>query len=264
LTIDPYFIEPSILGLSTYVIAFCHQRKAIRAFKIDHIMGEVTITSDSYEIPPTFNANDYLSSAWDIYTSEDLKISGVEEEVKLCFSPKVGETVRETLWHPSQVTEIQADGSMIMTLRVRNTFSFRTWIMRWEKEVEVLAPRALRNEIGNIARSLADVYRNVRTKRKVASKEQNKINSLPEQSSPIANEKWQRIAELLPSRAPTGRPRLNDLKIISGILYQRRNRVRWSDIPRAYGAPTTCYSRFRVYQRLGIWDKIEEILLAPK
>jgi predicted DNA-binding transcriptional regulator YafY len=265
LTIDPYFIEPSILGLSSYIIAYCHLRKAIRAFKIDHIIGDVTITSDTYEIPATFNANEYLSSAWDIYTSEDLKTSGIVQEVKLRFSPKVGETVKETLWHPSQVTEIQADGSMIMTLKVRSTYSFRTWIMRWEKEVEVLAPRALRNEIGSIVRSLADVYRDVKAKRKVvSSKEQNKINLPPEQSSHITNEKWQRIAEFLPSRASTGRPRLNDLKIISGILYQRRNHIRWSDIPRAYGAPTTCYSRFKVYQRLGIWDQIEEILLAPK
>jgi predicted DNA-binding transcriptional regulator YafY len=105
--IEPYFIEPSISGLSSYVVAYCHLKNVIRAFKIDHIAGEVVISPETYEIPSNFNVNDYISSAWDIFTSDELKTLGDIGTVKLRFSAKVGKSVTETIWHPSQQTEVR-------------------------------------------------------------------------------------------------------------------------------------------------------------
>ena len=35
----------------------------------------------------------------------------------------------ETVWHPSQALEKQKDGSMIMTMKVTDTYELLSWIM---------------------------------------------------------------------------------------------------------------------------------------
>jgi predicted DNA-binding transcriptional regulator YafY/transposase len=261
--IEPYFIEPSISGLSSYVVAFCHLKKVIRAFKIDHIAGEVAISPETYEIPASFNVNDYISSAWDIFTSDELKTRGAIGAVKLRFSAKVGKSVMETIWHPSQQTEFQKDGTMIMTLKVRNTLSFRTWIMRWETEVEVLEPKALRNQIGMTVHSLANTYSDVKPDRfgKSDKGKKPKANLLADFER-VSDEQWKRIAPLLPLPLSTGRPRSDDRYILNGILYVLNNKVRWSDIPHSYGAHTTFFTRYQKWKRTGLWKKIQSVLLS--
>lgn len=260
---EPYFIEPSILGMSSYLIAYCSLTRVIRGFKIDHIIGDVTINRETYDIPAGFNVNNYLGSPWDIFTGDRLKTPGNIKMVKLRFEAKIAWQVMETLWHPSQQTEIQDDGSMIMTLKVRNTLSFRTWIMRWEKWVEVLEPRSLRNQIAKMVRSLDSTYNSDKPKRKgVDRKSELKKAKVNSPFVEITDDQWEKILPLLPLSARTGRPRLNDRRIINGIFFVLKNKVRWSDIPRIYGAPTTCYSRFQVWKRKGAWDKIQSVLLS--
>lgn len=64
----------------------------------------------------------------------------------------------ETTWHPSQTVEIQDDGSVIIALKVRNDINFRSWVLRWGNDVEVLKPETLRNQISEIAQSLVGMY----------------------------------------------------------------------------------------------------------
>jgi predicted DNA-binding transcriptional regulator YafY len=152
LTIEPYFIEPSILGHSSYVIAYCRELNKIYPFKADGIIGDVILRSDTYEIPPDFDAANYLGSEWDIHVEQEL------ETVKLHFNSKISNRVIETTWHPSQVIEMQSDGSMIMTIKVRDVTYFRAFILGWGDDVEVLEPETLREQIKSIIYSLENIY----------------------------------------------------------------------------------------------------------
>ncbi len=40
-----------------------------------------------------------------------------------------------------------------------------------------------------------------------------------------------------------GVPRVDDLRVISGIVYVIRNGLMWKDAPRGYGPPKTLYNR---------------------
>jgi proteasome accessory factor B len=150
-TVDPYFIEPSGLGHSHYLIAYCHLKESIEVFKIDNISGDVHICPDTYEIPSDFHAIDYLSHSWGVHIDDNELIT-----VKIHFSRK--SNVMETIWHPSQVVQTQKDGSVILTLRVRNTFDFRQWVLGWGVEAEVLEPETLRNQIIKHAQALLELY----------------------------------------------------------------------------------------------------------
>ena len=53
-----------------------------------------------------------------------------------------------------------------------------------------------------------------------------------------------------------GVPRVDDRKVISGIVFVIRNGLRWRDAPRAYGPHKTIYNRFVRWSRLGVFNRI--------
>jgi putative transposase len=53
-----------------------------------------------------------------------------------------------------------------------------------------------------------------------------------------------------------GVPRVDDCRVISGIVFVIRNGLRWRDAPRAYGPHKTIYNRFVRWSRLGVFNRI--------
>ena len=53
-----------------------------------------------------------------------------------------------------------------------------------------------------------------------------------------------------------GIARVDDRRVISGIIYVIRNGLRWRDAPREYGPHKTVYNRFVRWSRLGVFNKI--------
>ena len=59
-----------------------------------------------------------------------------------------------------------------------------------------------------------------------------------------------------------GVPRVDDLKVISGIIFVIKNGLRWRDAPSEYGPHKTLYNRFIRWSRLGVFDNIFSHLTA--
>ena len=53
-----------------------------------------------------------------------------------------------------------------------------------------------------------------------------------------------------------GMPRVDDRRILSGILFVIRNGVHWRDALREYGPHKTIYNRFIRWSRLGVFNRI--------
>ena len=53
-----------------------------------------------------------------------------------------------------------------------------------------------------------------------------------------------------------GVPRVDDRRVVSGIVFVIRNGLRWRDAPKDYGPHKTIYNRFIRWSRLGVFDKI--------
>jgi putative transposase len=53
-----------------------------------------------------------------------------------------------------------------------------------------------------------------------------------------------------------GVSRVDDRRVISGIIFVIRNGLRWRDVPRDYGPHKTIYNRFVRWSRLGVFNKI--------
>ena len=63
-----------------------------------------------------------------------------------------------------------------------------------------------------------------------------------------------RIAPFFP--LAHGVPRVDDRRVVSGIVYVIRHGLQWKDAPGGYGPPKTLYNRFIRWSRLGIFNRI--------
>lgn len=73
----------------------------------------------------------------------------------------------------------------------------------------------------------------------------------------LTDDEWLVIEPLLPNK-PRGVPRVDDRRVINGILWRFRTGSPWADIPERYGPHTTCYNRFVRWRRAGVWDRLLE------
>ena len=61
-----------------------------------------------------------------------------------------------------------------------------------------------------------------------------------------------------------GVERVDDLRVISGIIYVIRNGLRWKDAPKAYGPHKTLYNRFIRWSRMGVFNRIFRALAGER
>jgi transposase len=71
----------------------------------------------------------------------------------------------------------------------------------------------------------------------------------------LSDEQWQRIEPHLPKKV-RGKKRVDDRRVISGIVHVLKSGCRWSDCPEAYGPATTIYNRFARWARRDIWENL--------
>ena len=67
----------------------------------------------------------------------------------------------------------------------------------------------------------------------------------------LSDEQWQAIEPLLPPSGAAGRPRVDDRRVINGMLFKARTGVAWRDLPERYGPWKTVYNRFWRWSRNG-------------
>jgi transposase len=53
-----------------------------------------------------------------------------------------------------------------------------------------------------------------------------------------------------------GVPRVDDRRVISGIVFVIKGGLRWRDAPPGYGPHKTLYNRFVRWSRMGVFDRI--------
>ena len=70
----------------------------------------------------------------------------------------------------------------------------------------------------------------------------------------LSHEQIARIKRYFPRSH--GGPRVDDRRIVSGIIHVIKHGPQWKDTPREYGPYKTLYNRFIRWSRLGVFNKI--------
>jgi transposase len=76
---------------------------------------------------------------------------------------------------------------------------------------------------------------------------------------------WEAIRGHLPppKTAPQGgRPRVEDRRCVAGILWSLWTGAQWSELPRRYASPSTCWRRLKSWEETGILLKLWRAFLA--
>src|ERR687884_1747591 len=83
----------------------------------------------------------------------------------------------------------------------------------------------------------------------------------------VSDELWALVEPLIPKverryRFP-GRRRIDDRKVLTGILFVLRTGIPWEYLPQELGCGSgvTCWRRLRDWQQAGVWHRLHRALL---
>ena len=77
----------------------------------------------------------------------------------------------------------------------------------------------------------------------------------------LTDARWARVAPLLPpQKRPTGRPANDHRVVLSGMLRVARTGASWREVPACFGPWPTVHSRYRIWRRDGIWQRVLDAL----
>jgi predicted DNA-binding transcriptional regulator YafY len=135
-----YIIEPYRLVFAQgalYLVAFVPEYRQLRTFALDRIQS-LSVTEERFE--PTELAEDAFAHSLGVN-------QGPPERIEVVFEPHIARYVKERVWHPSQQTQEDADGRLIVRLDVCNDWALRSWILGFGPLARVLSPPELASQI---------------------------------------------------------------------------------------------------------------------
>ena len=72
----------------------------------------------------------------------------------------------------------------------------------------------------------------------------------------LTDEQMARLEPFFPKSH--GKPRVDDRRVLSGIIFVNRNGLRWRDAPAAYGPHKTLYNRWKRWSEAGVFIRMME------
>jgi predicted DNA-binding transcriptional regulator YafY len=143
LTLHPYRL--CLIKSAWYLIAKTAGEPAPRTYRIIRFKS-LRMTDRPAVIPRAFNLRDYLGNAWSVFRGKE------SHDVELRFAKEAADVVTETVWHHTQKTKWNADGTVTMTFTVDGLDEIVRWIVGWAGRVKVIAPAELRQKVVELHR----------------------------------------------------------------------------------------------------------------
>ena len=143
-------LEPHgvLLGHRTYLAARDPAKAdEMRNFRID-LIHEAETLNESFALQDGFTIAEYTAQAFGVW--QDPAQYG---EVVWRFAPGAADRAAGFRFHPQQVLDPQADGSLIVRFHAAGWLEMAWHLYQWGDKVEVIAPQALRDLVERYRRS---------------------------------------------------------------------------------------------------------------
>jgi predicted DNA-binding transcriptional regulator YafY len=138
LTVHPYRL--CLIKSAWYLIAKTSGDPSPRTYRIVRFKS-LRMTDTPAVIPRGFDLRAYLGNAWSVFRGSE------SHDVELRFTKDAADVVTETVWHHTQKTRRDGDGSVTMTFMIDGLDEIVRWIVGWAGRVTVIAPEALRRKV---------------------------------------------------------------------------------------------------------------------
>ena len=133
-----------------YVLGHSSLHKSTRTFKLNRIKN-IQVSDKRFVGGEDFDAHEYFGRAWSMIPE------GRIYNIKLKFTPKVACNVTEVKWHSTQQVTRHDDGSATVEFRVDGLGEISWWILGYGDQVRILAPRALRKRVVDMAKNMIKI-----------------------------------------------------------------------------------------------------------
>ncbi|MFN2431002.1 MAG: helix-turn-helix transcriptional regulator [Cryomorphaceae bacterium] len=137
-----------------YVIGFNPDKGAVVVFGLDRMVGEVTVTAETFDPNPDFDPS--------IYFEHSIGITAVDsapERIHLRFSTLTGKYVESQPLHASQKIIHNDEVALEIELSLCITKELVMQILSYGSDVEVKSPEKLRQQIARQLNAAAKYYR---------------------------------------------------------------------------------------------------------
>lgn len=133
-----------LLGVRRYLVARDTAKaktENLRHYRVEEIY-EAELLSQFFEFDPGFNLRTHAEKGFGSFESE--KEHG---EVVWRFRPEAAAHARRYTFHPTQTTEEESDGSLLVRFHASGHLEMTWHLYTWGDAVEVVSPAALRDEV---------------------------------------------------------------------------------------------------------------------
>jgi predicted DNA-binding transcriptional regulator YafY len=134
-----------------YLDAWCHTRDGLRSFSLDSVQAAVMLDKKARDVAQkTLDAA--LGSGYGIFSGQTVRWA------KLKFTAERARWVSAERWHAQQRSRFEDDGRFVLEIPFSDDRELLMDILKYGRDVEVLAPAGLRQRVAEEVRALADFY----------------------------------------------------------------------------------------------------------
>ena len=152
--VHPYCVK--LFKQRWYLIAFNPYLERIMIYALDRIFDICKLDGESFKMPANFLPEDYFYNYYGIIAGTKRKV----ERVKLKVSAGQTNYLRSLPLHDTQEEIEENEEYSIFSLRICPEFDFYQEILSNGEDIEVLEPKWLREEIGDIIHRMWNKYKN--------------------------------------------------------------------------------------------------------
>ena len=133
LKIQPYGI---IYGEKTYLLGYNETKNGFRYYHLHKII-KPQIIDEYFDKDENFSLKEYLKNSFGVYQETPMN-------VKLLFSEKVKDAIKNYNLHPTQKMKLNEDGTTIVTFKAGGRYEICWHLFKWGYNVKILAPNELK------------------------------------------------------------------------------------------------------------------------
>ena len=148
---NKFYIEPEKLlsyhsGL--YLIFYVRTQNEFWILAVHRILG-LEVFDDVFPNDHPFNEEEFVKNRFGLF-------SGKQEKIKLKFDKSIRHYIEHNHWHATQKFSNDKKGNLILEMETAATPELISWILGWNKNVLVMKPKGLVEEIRkNLVETLA-------------------------------------------------------------------------------------------------------------
>ncbi len=145
--LDPYTLAEHRGGL--YLLGRSHRGERVMTFAVERIRSTEPLP-DRFEYPARYDPAKHTEGTFGIMDGEETRV-----DLRILNEATLG-YLRARRIHPTQRFKKQADGTTMLSMRVRGTTELANWVLSHAPWIEVVRPRGLHLEVkARLAEALA-------------------------------------------------------------------------------------------------------------